>query len=546
MLSDPTTSSRKRKVMLTDTHLSTLFFYRGKATLRAAVINSSAPEGNRSGGSDMKVDFWCCSPCNKEGAKQVRNSPNTKYTSTLSAASWTRGTARYQSQPLCLNPQNHSSVGFPTEQTPTPFLFLTSRRNEKQPGPGAAGTREIANSRVPRAAPAAANRGRHRLRGEGQRRRREGSWLHGKVTARLAGQGRGPAASAPRAGPRLGAYSAAQPNEPKASGRLPVSTNRRCTTHGSSRNLPSARSDPPPVPPRRLTPRLRRLQAQFRGRRRLAAADPRAGAAGSARHRRPPARLAAAAFGPAGLRTGPTGPVPPTAQLGAGRGCGWTATRALPTAAAGRDRRGRRRQLPAPAEPLTCCWIFPSSVTTQWVVAAAGRVPEASSEHRPRAQPEKTHARPSPPRPDAPAAAIFPYPGLPAPPGTGTAPAAILGGGGPSGRCLPLRGGGASREGRGRDRPWGGPDIPASIPGGAGSLPQMAPARPLRRPQGEGRPDRGGSRGGAGGSLLQPPRMDCSTHTQPCRGSRPELNADFKHQQAAGGAAQNAFIKKIK
>lgn len=108
------------------------------------------------------------------------------------------------------------------------------------------------------------------------------------------------------------------------------------------------------------------------------------------------------------------------------------------TGATGERRRGQGLsvppqpggQRPASPGPLTCCWIFPSSVTTQWVVAAAGRVPEASSEHRPRAQPEKTHARPSPPRPDAPAAAIFPNPGLLAPPGSGTAATAILGAGG--------------------------------------------------------------------------------------------------------------------
>lgn len=53
-------------------------------------------------------------------------------------------------------------------------------------------------------------------------------------------------------------------------------------------------------------------------------------------------------------------------------------------------------------------------MTTQCVVAAAGRGPEASSEQRPSAQPDSTHARlspgpsPSPPRPDSAAAAIFP------------------------------------------------------------------------------------------------------------------------------------------
>lgn len=109
-------------------------------------------------------------------------------------------------------------------------------------------------------------------------------------------------------------------------------------------------------------------------------------------------------------------------------------------------------QRPASLGPLTCCWIFPSSVTTQWVVAAAGRVPEASSEHRPRAQPEKTHTRPSPPRPDAPVAAIFPNPGLFAAPGSGTVAGAILGAGGAarSGRCG--RTGGRGRGGAGPGR----------------------------------------------------------------------------------------------
>lgn len=215
--------------------------------------------------------------------------------------------------------------------------------------------------------------------------------------------------------------------------------------------------------------------------------------------------------------------------------------------------------LPAPAGPLTCCWIFPSSVTTQWVVAAAGRVPETSSEHRPRAQPEKTHARPSPPRPDAPAAAIFPNPGLPAPPGTGTAPAAILGGGGPSGRSLARRGGAASLRGRCWDRPRGGPGRSTRKPGGPRWLPQTAPAaRPaLRQPLGEGgrscraraRPPCCGRCVSAAPQAPTPARGAESGSLSASGGHRyrqsrcPEHKADFKRQQAAGGAARNAFIK---
>lgn len=163
------------------------------------------------------------------------------------------------------------------------------------------------------------------------------------------------------------------------------------TNLSSGWHRPTDPSSPPPRPGAPAT-----SKATFRQRRQLAAADPRAGAARDDGPRSPPHSSG----------QGLSLPPPPPGQSGGG-------------------------QLPA---PLTCCWIFPSSVTTQWVVAAAGRVPEASSEHRPRAQPEKTHARPSPPRPDAAAAAIFPNPGLPAPPGNGIAAAAILGRGEPGGR----------------------------------------------------------------------------------------------------------------
>lgn len=163
------------------------------------------------------------------------------------------------------------------------------------------------------------------------------------------------------------------------------------TNLSSGWHRPTDPSSPPPRPGAPAT-----SKATFRQRRQLAAADPRAGAARDDGPRSPPHSSG----------QGLSLPPPPPGQSGGG-------------------------QLPA---PLTCCWIFPSSVTTQWVVAAAGRVPEASSEHRPRAQPEKTHARPSPPRPDAAAAAIFPNPGLPAPPGNGIAAAAILGRGDPGGR----------------------------------------------------------------------------------------------------------------
>lgn len=164
------------------------------------------------------------------------------------------------------------------------------------------------------------------------------------------------------------------------------------TNLSSGWHRPTDPSSPPPRPGAPAT-----SKATFRQRRQLAAADPRAGAARDDGPRSPPHSSGQGLSLP---------PPPPPGQSGGG-------------------------QLPA---PLTCCWIFPSSVTTQWVVAAAGRVPEASSEHRPRAQPEKTHARPSPPRPDAAAAAIFPNPGLPAPPGNGIAAAAILGRGEPGGR----------------------------------------------------------------------------------------------------------------
>lgn len=172
-------------------------------------------------------------------------------------------------------------------------------------------------------------------------------------------------------------------------------------TRFQSQSYPRAGVDPPTLPPRRLAPGLRRLpKPRFAS----DASSPHAGAA----------RLAAAAS------HRDDGPRSPPHSSGQGL--------SLPPPPPGQSGGG---QLPA---PLTCCWIFPSSVTTQWVVAAAGRVPEASSEHRPRAQPEKTHARPSPPRPDAAAAAIFPNPGLPAPPGNGIAAAAILGRGEAGGR----------------------------------------------------------------------------------------------------------------
>lgn len=173
------------------------------------------------------------------------------------------------------------------------------------------------------------------------------------------------------------------------------------TNLSSGWHRPTDPSSPPPRPGAPAT-----SKATFRQRRQLAAADPRAGAARDDGPRSPPHSSG----------QGLSLPPPPPGQSGGG-------------------------QLPA---PLTCCWIFPSSVTTQWVVAAAGRVPEASSEHRPRAQPEKTHARPSPPRPDAAAAAIFPNPGLPAPPGNGIAAAAILGRGEPGGRHR-LSGGAGTR-----------------------------------------------------------------------------------------------------
>lgn len=286
----------------------------------------------------------------------------------------------------------------------------------------------------------------------------------GPARVRAAGRGRGTAAFTIEAGSGL---------VPEAPRERPLGTNRRCSKHRSSRNPSSARPDPPTAPPRCFAPGLRRVQATFHKRRQLATGDPRAGAAGATGTA---ARLLQRLREQRGLRSGPRSPVP--------RGSGHTGAMSA-------RRRGQGLsvppqpggQRPAFPGPLTCCWIFPSSVTTQWVVAAAGRVPEASSEHRPRAQPEKIHTRPSPPRPDAPAAAIFPNPGLLAPPGSGTAAAAILGAGGAArwGRCRRRGGGGSGPV----------PEAVLETPSGSRSVPEqprggLGPAQ--RRGRGPGAP----------------------------------------------------------
>lgn len=285
----------------------------------------------------------------------------------------------------------------------------------------------------------------------------------GSARVPAAARGRGTAAFAIKAGPGL---------VPEASRERPLGRNRRFSKESSSQNPSSAHPDPPTAPPR--------SSGRFKPRFTSDASSPRETPVPGPRERpAPPLGCCSGCGNRQGFSPGRRAPCPAPHSSGQIGAMG--------------ERRHRQRlsvppqpggQRPAFLGPLTCCWIFPSSVTTQWVVAAAGRVPEASSEHRPRAQPEKTHTRPSPPRPDAPAAAIFPNPGLLAAPGSGTAAAAILGAGGAarSGRC-------GRAGGRGGGGPWSVSEAVPGAPGRSAFSPGAAPGQPRT----EGRHSSGGA-----------------------------------------------------